>query len=262
LSYPGSAGNSGESIPQSPDGKGSSPDSLVGMSFPADSAGWQRNATVRSVYEEPFQSRRIGPALIAVLVVLAALAGTLGYAGTKALLGPSATPTGAPPTSSTKAQGGTQPSQTGSSPGQPTDPGSPAGTDDPNDPPTTRCPSATLAALLAAHLAGDLKLRLYIRATMANASDAEVWVCENADGVLVYQGHVRNGPLSVADNGLNTLLLAEGIKGSVAEDGAGFKAVNPNGRTTTEYHVARDQLIVVDTPSNRQRVYTVITSYP
>jgi hypothetical protein len=228
------------------------------MSFPADSAGWRRNATVRSVYEEPFQSRRIGPALIAVLVVLAALAGTLGYAGMKAVLGPSGTPNGSPSNSSTKTQDSNRPSDTGTSPGEPTSPG----TDDPNNPPTTACPSATLAALLAANLGGDLKLRLYVRGSTANASDAEVWICENADGVLVYQGHVLNGPLSVADNGLNTLLLVEGIKGSVVEDGAGFKAVNPNGRTTTEYHVARDQLVVVDKPSNRQRVYTVTKAYP
>jgi hypothetical protein len=214
------------------------------------------------VYEEPFQSRRIGPALIAVLVVLAALAGTLGYAGMKAVLGPSGTPNGSPSNSSTKTHDPTQPSDGGTSPGQPTDGGSPQGSDDPNNPPTTACPTTTLAALVAKNLGGDLKLRLYVRGSLANASDAEVWICENADGVLVYQGHVLNGPLSVADNGLNTLLLVEGIKGSVVEEGAGFKAVNPNGRTSTEYHVTRDQLVVVDKPSNRQRVYTVTKAYP
>jgi hypothetical protein len=168
--------------------------------------------------------------------------------------GPPAGRTSGPPQSSSPVT----PDSTG--PGDPTS--QPPASDDPNNPPTTRCPAVTAAALLAANLGGDLKLRLYIRASTSNASDSEVWICENADGLLVYQGHVRNGPLSTADNGRNSLLLVEGIKGSVATEGTGYVAVNPNGRTSTEYHVSRERLAVVDKPSNRERVYTVNAVYP
>jgi hypothetical protein len=129
------------------------------------------------------------------------------------------------------------------------------------DPDARPCPEVTGQALAEAGLDGDLELVIYIKARQAGRDDAEVFVCRNRDGLLAYQGHVLTGPLDAADNGVNTILLAEGIKGEVREDATGFVAVNVGATSTTEYHVSRDSLRVVSIPGTTS-VYEVVEVYP
>ncbi len=217
-----------------------------------------------SVYEQP--GRRIGPALIAFLVVLAAAAGSVGYFGARQIIAANeplgsrtSPPAGANPTQPTP--GGTSTS-TGNTPGN--GPSSPTRTTPAQVPPgdSTKCPDATETAVIAGGLAGGLELLLYVQVRRTGQADAEIWVCRNTDDVLIYQGHVLSAALDVADNGQNTLLLAEGIKGSVATEGDGFLAVNPSGANTTEYHVSRTRLRTILKPAGRVTDYTVVKVYP
>jgi hypothetical protein len=216
------------------------------------------------VYEQPTPGRRIGPALIAVLVVLAAAAGTFGYVVTRALIegqggGPLAgTSSSGPPST---------PVTTSTGPAQTTTPATtaPPTTTPPPVPPgdPTACPQQTADALTAAGLNAELTVQLYIQTHKAGIYDAEVWICKNADDLLIYQGHVLSGPLDRADNGQNTILLADGVKGSVVVEPGGFLATNPSGAgSTTEYHVSRTKLVTVQRPSRATTTYRVIRVYP
>ena len=194
------------------------------------------------MYEPTPPGHRVGPALVALLVALAATAGTFGYLVTRRVVNP-------------QAAGGAT-----SSPTRGTSTSPRAGSTRPPDADNT-CPAVTAAAVRAAGLNGDLRLLLYIRTHTDGAVDSEVWICWNADDRLIYQGHLMSGGLDSADNGVNTLLIAEGIKGRVEREGAGFKATNPVGAKITEYRVSKDRLEIRNIPGGRE-VHPVVESHP
>jgi hypothetical protein len=197
----------------------------------------------------------VGPALVALLVALAATAGTFGYLVTRRVV--NAEGSGTPTSTGTVTSG--PPRTTPARTGQPTSSGT-ATTDAPD--PGDACPSVTADALRSAGLNSELRLLLYIHTHKANVIDSEVWVCANADDRLVYQGHRMDGPMSSADNGRNTLLLAEGIKGTVEREGTGYKATNPSGDRTTEYHVSREVLVIVHKPGGNEERHPVVEAKP
>jgi hypothetical protein len=218
------------------------------------------------VYEQPAASRRFGPTLIALLVVLATVAGTMGYlvarqiiidrAGAKTnvpgalgdVLPGDLKPTGSPAT------------LTGTTPVT----GAPVSTSPSPSDSGMSCPALTEKAVREAGLAGGLTLLRYVHVDGASSrdSDAEAWVCRNKDGVLVYQGHVRSGPFNAVLSD-STLLLVKGVRGYVEPEGDGFVAVNPSGLTKrTEYHVSRTELVVVNRPGGSTTHYPVISTYP
>jgi hypothetical protein len=212
--------------------------------------GWwwcRRAATLRSVYEQP-RSRRLTPSLVAVLMVLAALAGGGGYLVTRQVLAAQADTAAIAPPSSTRATTSTQP-------GTAADPG-------------TTCPALTEAAVRAKGLAGGLKLLLYVSSNgTASLAGAEAWVCQNSDNLLIYQGHRRTGPFTDVCC-TDTILLGTGIKGRVVRDGDGFIATspkdvsNPDDPNHTDYHVSMTQFYYVDFPQNAKVTYTIDRSAP
>jgi hypothetical protein len=207
--------------------------------------------------------------LITFLAVLAVAAGTAGYVGTRSVLAGSITPnalgtsgpaaTTAPPTTSTAGQGDGTPSTAVTTP--PHTPTTPPPTQVPPGDPKT-CPQATVDALTHAGLDSNLTVQLYIQVHRAGEYDSEIWVCQNATGLLVYQGHVMRGPLDQATSG-NTLLLAAGIKGTVQLDGTnGYVASNPVNGVTTDYHVSALKLVTIKEPGNLDRQeYPAIVAY-
>jgi hypothetical protein len=218
-----------------------------------------------SVYDQPSPGRRFGPALISFLAVLAIVSGALGYFGTKSMLANGPTPTaghttnppGGPTTSSTPPHQGGSPT----TPASPTRAGPtvtqvPAGD-------SKNCPAATATAFAAAGLNANLQLLLYLRVHRPSEIDSEIWICQNADGVLIYQGHILSSVLDTADNALDTLLLADGIKGTVVREGTdGFLASNPNNGVITEYHVTPTRLVQLTQPGDRDRTeYPAVVSY-
>ena len=199
------------------------------------------------MYERP-RSRRIPPALVAVLLVLAALAGGGGYLVTRRVLparaGAATTnpPTDGPPTTSAQ-------------------PGPPTGS-------ATACPGLTEAALRAKGLAGGLKLLLYVSSNGTPAlAGAEAWVCQNTDGLLIYQGHRKTGPFTDVCC-TDTILLAAGIRGRVVRNGEEFVATspkdvsNPDDPNHTDYHVSKTQFYFVDFPQNAKVTYSVDQAAP
>jgi hypothetical protein len=207
--------------------------------------------------------------LITFLAVLAVVAGTAGYVGTRSALSASDTPnaqgtggptgTTAPPANSTATQGsGAQTSGVTTPPHTVT----PAPTQVPPGDPKT-CPQATVDAIAHAGLDSNLTVQLYIQVHRAGEYDSEIWVCENAAGLLIYQGHVMSGPIDGADNARNTLLLVDGIKGTVKLDGTnGYVASNPLNGVITEYHVSPLQLVTIKEPGDRDRqAYPAIVAY-
>lgn len=212
------------------------------------------------MYEEPQTGRRIGPALVAAVVVLAAAAGTLGYYGARRILDDRVTAS-ASPSQSTPATGPTTPGGGGAPTTPGTEPADP-GPGDPSSPlpgpPTPEgCPVLTQLALRARGLPSQLKLIIYIEAERPDSSNAEVWICSNEAGTLFYQGHVKNGPFTAATSN-NTLLLGEGIRGTVAVEGAGWVATNVVGDRTTEYHVSAEKLVQRNLPGDNVAEYTVV----
>ncbi len=213
------------------------------------------------MYEEPQTGRRVGPALVAMVVVVAAAAGTLGYYGARRILDDRKTAT-ASPGASTPATVPTTPGEDGAptTPGtEPADPGPGGPTSPPPDPPSPdRCPILTQLAVRARGLPADLKLIIYIEAERAGSSNAEVWICSNEVGTLFYQGHVKNGPFLAATSN-NTLLLGDGIRGTVEVEGTGWVATNVVDDRTTEYHVSAEKLVQRDLPGDTVTEYTVIS---
>jgi hypothetical protein len=196
--------------------------------------------------------RRIGPVLILVLVLLAGLAATGGYLGARRILaGQAGGATVTPPV--------TTPTPT---------PSVPDVTGNPNDP-GTFCPAITERAVAAAGLRGELQLLLYVEAkgTSADVVGAEAWVCQNADGVLVYQGHRKTGPFNAATSD-HTLLLGTGIRGKVSRDGNGFVALNPkdpnnlNDTDHTDYHVSSTEFYYIHFPNNARTTYSIVRTVP
>jgi hypothetical protein len=188
--------------------------------------------------------RRIGPAFVALLTVLAVVAGTGGYLAARQVL--AGQPAAGPGPSGTTTSDTRSPSAT-AAPGRSPDPGDSG----------TLCPELTSKAVAGKGLDGNLTLVLYIAFHPATGSGegGELWVCRNGTGQLIYQGHVTSGPMLSADSS-NTLLLADGIKGTVVASDGGFLAVNPSADTKTEYHVSRTQLKIV-LPSGREQLYLV-----
>jgi hypothetical protein len=183
------------------------------------------------VYGQPPGRRRLGPAVIALLVLLAVGAGTGSYYLVRRILADGAAVTN---TESNK----------------PTAQGTP-------------CPAITAKAVSDAGLNGDLKLLRYVDATLPGGTDAEAWICRNADGVLFYQGHRKSGPFEAATSD-DTLLLGAGILGKVTTEGDdGFVAVNPKDPANPddperhEYHVSRTAFYFVVLPAGEKTEYVV-----
>jgi hypothetical protein len=223
------------------------------------------------VYDQSSTGRRIGPGLITFLAVLALAAGTSSYIGTRSVLTGSGTPT-ARGTSGAPGPGGTTapPANSGSTPGSgpqstgasPPHTAAPTVTQvPPGDP--HNCPQPTIDAIARAGLDSNLSVQLYVRVHRAGEFDSEIWICKNGAGELIYQGHVMSGPLELADNAVNTLLLADNVKGTVQLDGTnGYVASNVNNGVTTQYHVSPLQLVQIKEPGDRDRqVYPVISAY-
>jgi hypothetical protein len=204
------------------------------------------------VYEQAPPGHRVGPALVALLVALAATAGTFGYLVTRrvvqaeGLVGTTTTASPTPPRG--QASGST-----------PTRPG-PAATSSPDEP-WAACPDVTVKAVRDAGLNADLTVLLYIRTHKQGATDIQVWICKNADDLLIYQGHVMRGQLRAAESN-SSLLLAEGVKGTVQTEGTGYKATNVVGEKTTEYHVSRERLVIRHLPQETGEEHPVVEAKP
>jgi hypothetical protein len=115
----------------------------------------------------------------------------------------------------------------------------------------------TQLALRARGLPSRLKLIIYIEAERPDSSNAEVWICSNETGTRYYQGHLKNRPFTAATSD-NTLLLGEGIRRTVAVEGAGWVATNVVDDRTTEYHVSAEKLVQRNLPGDNVAEYTVI----
>ena len=193
----------------------------------ADLAGWCHAA---GMYEQP-SPRRIGPGLIAMLALLGAVAGTMAYLVTRQMLADRSVLTATPPRTSS-----------------PVVTASPADRE-PDDRPDHRRPRPGThphpragpeprrrrGVLSEAHRrrrrrqgprTRSSRLLLYVEFTNGRRT-GRAWICRNADDVLVYQAHERSSAFDAADNGINTLLLAEGVKGTVVEVDGGYRASNP-----------------------------------
>jgi hypothetical protein len=209
------------------------------------------------VYEQPPGRKRIGPALIVVLVLLAAGAGTGSYYLVKRELADRAAQAG-PET------GGSTPPPTQTRP-QPTPTGPqtlPKVTPKPDDAGTS-CPAITADAVAKAGLDGELKLLRYVDATVTGGSGAEAWICKNGAGQLFYQGHRKTGPFDAATSD-HTVLLGRGILGKVDTEGDdGFVAFYPKNATDpddpehTEYHLSGKAFYFVVVPTNERVNYTI-----
>ena len=196
------------------------------------------------MYEQPPAGHRVGPALVALLVALAATAGTFGYLVTRRVVENQATGV-APPGSTNTADPPGQTNTTGPSGG-----GS-----------QSKCPDVTVRFLNNRGINADLQLLFYVRAQKGGANYAQVWICKNADGLLIYQGHDMRARLTTAD-GRNSLLLADGIKGSVETEGSGYNGTNVAGDKSTEYRVSREVLEIRHLPQDVREEYPVVEVGP
>lgn len=195
---------------------------------------------------------RLGPGIIAMLVVLAIAATVMAYLVTSRILerrsaGAANSTATSPAAAATTSASPDIPTPTAPSP-------SPAGPTEPTlGPDRSRpgdgqsCPDPTVEALAAAGLNAELALRIYVEFTVPRG-EARAWICQNADGVLVYQAHERIGPFDRAFNARNTLLLAEGIRGAVAETVDGFRAVNEDAEGGVTEYVITDTVVRITTP--------------
>jgi hypothetical protein len=207
---------------------------------------------------------RFGPGLIAFLAVLAIAAGSAGYFGARSVLAANDSPNASRPSNGPTSSGG--PNGGGGTQSGPAQTSGSVPTTAPQvaagDP--SACPQPTVTALAHAGLDSTLSVLLYIRVHRAGEYDSEVWICQNAAGLLVYQGHIMRAVLDVA-TGNSSLLLAEGIVGTVTgEPDGSFLATNttPAGKIT-EYQVSRTQLVIVNEPGDKNRqVYPVVVAKP
>ena len=197
------------------------------------------------MYEQPSPGHRVGPALVALLVVLAATAGTFGYLVTRRV----ADARGAAATTTTT---------TTTTPAGPPTSTRPAA---PRTPDSTACPEVTVTAVRDAGLNADLQMLLYIRTRRTGLADSEVWICKNAGELLIYQGHLMKAPLTAAVSN-NSILLAAGIKGTVEPEGTGYKATNVVGDKKTEYHVSRQVLVIRHLPQDVRERHPVVEVKP
>lgn len=257
----------------------------------ADTRDWRETAVgwhPAGVYEQPPSRRRIGPALIAVLAVLAIAAGAGSYLVVgQVLAGGEATPTGDATTPDGGGAVGNQPDGgtavggvglgTNPSTATPRPSGSPVATQaspqstatataKPADP-ATSCPAVTVKAVAAAGLNSELKLLRYVEVSQSG-SNGEAWVCRNAAGVLFYQGHRKSAAFDVA-TGNDTILLGRGVLGKVDTEGdARFVAYNPQNQANpddpdhTEYHVSATAFYYVKQPEGRRTDVVIVRTLP
>jgi hypothetical protein len=109
-----------------------------------------------------------------------------------------------------------------------------------------RCPKHTQKLAADAGAAGALDRQLYIR-----TSYSEVWICNDDDGRLFYQGRqLTKGPGFV--EGTNALFLT-----TVTTDGPGYLAVNND----TTYRVGATEL-VIERRSGKRVVEPVVEHQP
>jgi hypothetical protein len=188
-----------------------------------------------SVYEYP-RRRRLSPLLVAVLVVLAALAGTGAYFVARQYLDSRAAANG--PGASRSSTPAVTTSITTANP----------------------CPRFTVDAVRGAGRPGNLEQVIYVEAELAGTAGAEAWICRDSDGALYYQGHNKAGPATVATSDY-TILLGGPIKGSVTQDGSTYTASNPSASGSTQYMVSREKLTLV-LPSGARTDYMVVRSLP
>lgn len=208
------------------------------------------------MHEQPSTSR-LSPGLIAMLVILAAVAGTMGYLVARQVLAGDATP----PTNAQPGGGASAAEQTpATTPDAGQSASSPAQTEGPDQSQPDdgeSCPKLTKDAVTAAGLNGELTLRIYVEFSLENGP-ARAWICENADGVLIYQAHERFGAFDRADNARNTILLAKGIKGEVVAIAGGFRATNPSPDGGVTAYTVTLTAFTLDTPSGDPIVARVI----
>jgi hypothetical protein len=207
------------------------------------------------MYEPVSPQRRISPALIAVLLVLAGAAGTGAYLVARQVIATSDTVANGPGSAgrTTAAAPAAAPSGTGS-----TAAGAPPATFPP--PTGDACPAFTVAAVKAAGRTGSLKLLLYVDAALSGTDGAEAWICQDSDGSLYYQGHNKTGPATNATTS-NTILVGPGIRGTVVAAGTGYSAKNPSSEGQTEYIVNRE-VLSVRLPSGDLQTYSVTRHLP
>jgi hypothetical protein len=221
-----------------------------------------------TVYEQPSRGRRIGPALVFVLVLLAGAAGGSSYYVTRQVLAGSSTPLANGPTGPTgagtpAASDPVTPSQTQSAPPTTTAGTRPTATPSPTADPGRSCPALTEQAVRAAGQTGGLKLLLYVAADgIGGQAAAEAWICQNTAGVLFYQGHRRTGPFTAATSN-DTILVGTGIRGSVVKSPTEYVATNPKDPTIpddpnhTDYHASATSFFYLDLPENLKVTYKI-----
>jgi hypothetical protein len=215
----------------------------------------------------PCSVRRIGPAFVLVLVVLAAVAGTGGYVVTRKIIGDrSVDASGGATSNATTGTSTTDNPTTGAAtatPGANPTSGNPP---DRNDQ-ASSCPAITEKAVRDAGLGGELQVLRYVEGRGQGGPDAEAWICKDKNGVLIYQGHRKSGPFNAATSS-DTILLALGIRGKVEERGGEFVATSPrdptnlNDPTYTEYHVSATVFFILDLPGQRRTEYAITRTEP
>jgi hypothetical protein len=206
--------------------------------------------------------RRIGPGLIAVLVLLAAGAGTGAYLLVRQLLPdprPSTVGNGPSTGAQTSPSAGPASPRGGISPVAETTPATATSTFPP--PTADACPAFTTAAVTAAGHPGSLKLLLYVDGALEGTRGAEAWICQDSDGSLYYQGHNKTAPATDATTS-NTILLGPGVRGTVEKAGTGYLAtLTVSGEGTTRY-IVNFEVLSVRLPSGEQQTYTVTRHVP
>jgi hypothetical protein len=211
------------------------------------------------MYEPVSSRRRISPALIAVVLVLAGAAGTAAYLVARQIVTADGTVARGPGTVGTTTVAGqvVAPASSGST--ATISAQSPAQTSFP--PPTgDACPTFTVAAVKAAGRPGSRKLLLYVDAALAGTDGAEAWICQDSDGSLYYQGHNKTGPATNATTS-NTILIGPGIRGTVVKAGTGYSAKNPTSEGQTEY-IVNLEVLSVRLPGGELQIYSVTRHLP
>jgi hypothetical protein len=110
----------------------------------------------------------------------------------------------------------------------------------PSDTPgSSASPSGSACPQQAVTAAGQGAL---VRLLYIQTATSEVWICQDTQGDLFYQGH-RGQPGEALVEGTNALFLTQ-----VAPEGDGYVATNPKGTNgITTYHVTRQDL-KIDNP--------------
>jgi hypothetical protein len=178
----------------------------------------------------------LSPILIAVLALLAGVAGTSAYLLVARSLGAE------PQTSSPVTSGTTTPAVATST--------------NIADP----CPQFTVDAIRAKGRPGNLERVIYVEVSLEGVKAAEAWVCRDSDGVLYYQGHDFKGPATAATSDY-TILLGVPIQGSVFQSGSTYTATNPSTSGSTQYIVSRERLTLV-LPGGARTDYRVVRTSP